>query len=130
MFGVGNRFIRWPLIDSAINIGLQEHLILNMTLTGQIAKRQLLDPDTAWLSGAQYPNGKEIFGMFTDSMPDTWGTTLMKKRAAQLAKEAGKTVLGLFDIDFLMACMMTQEWGHFGLNSIRKAFRRITRQSP
>jgi len=64
-------------------------------------EQQLLDPDIAWFSGAQYPNGKENFGMFTDSMPDTWGRTLMKRRAAQLAKEAGKTVPVLYDIDFL-----------------------------
>jgi len=55
-------------------------------------EQQLLDPDIAWFSGPQYPNGKENFGMFMDSMPDTWGRTLMKRRAAQLAKEAGKIV--------------------------------------
>ena len=61
----------------------------------------MLDPDIAWFSGAKYPNGKENFGMFTDSMPDTWGRTLMKRRAAQLTKEADKTVPVLYDIDFL-----------------------------
>lgn len=65
-------------------------------------EQQLLDPDITWFSGTQYPNGKENFGMFTDSMPDTWGRTLMKRRAAQLAKEAGKTVPVLYDIDFLL----------------------------
>ena len=64
-------------------------------------EQQLLGPDIAWFSGAQYPNGKENFGMFTYSMPDTWGRTLMKRRAAQLAKETGKTVPVLYDIDFL-----------------------------
>lgn len=65
-------------------------------------EQQLLDPDIAWFSGPQYPGGKENFGMFTDSMPDTWGRTLMKRRAAQLAKEAGKTAPVLYDIDFLL----------------------------
>lgn len=41
----------------------------------------LLDPDIAWYGGQQYPNGKENFGVFLDSMPDTWGRTLMKRRA-------------------------------------------------
>ena len=32
----------------------------------------LLDPDITWFTGTQYPNGKENFGVFLDSMPDTW----------------------------------------------------------
>jgi serine/threonine-protein kinase HipA len=43
----------------------------------------LLDPDIGWYSGGQFPNGKENFGVFTDSMPDTWGRKLMQRRAAQ-----------------------------------------------
>jgi len=62
----------------------------------------LLDPDIAWYSGQQYPNGKENFGVFLDSMPDTWGRTLMKRRAALNAKEQGKPALVLYDIDFLL----------------------------
>jgi serine/threonine-protein kinase HipA len=65
-------------------------------------EQQLLDPDIAWFSGPQYPNGKENFGVFMDSMPDTWGRTLMRRRAAQLAKEAGRPVPNLYDIDFLL----------------------------
>jgi serine/threonine-protein kinase HipA len=37
-----------------------------------------------------------------DSMPDTWGRTLMKRRAVQLSKEAGLPVPVLYDIDFLL----------------------------
>jgi serine/threonine-protein kinase HipA len=62
----------------------------------------LLDPDIAWYSGQQYPNGKENFGVFLDSMPDTWGRTLMKRRAALNAKEQGTTAPVLYDIDFLL----------------------------
>lgn len=62
----------------------------------------LLDPDIAWYSGLQYPNGKENFGVFLDSMPDTWGRTLMKRRAAFNEKEQGKPAPGLYDIDFLL----------------------------
>ncbi len=65
-------------------------------------EQYLLDPDIAWFSGPQYPNGKENFGMFMDSMPDTWGRTLMKRRAAMLAREAGTLTPVLHDIDFLL----------------------------
>ena len=45
------------------------------------SKQQLLiDPDIQFYSGPQYPNNKENFGLFLDSMPDTWGKTLMKRR--------------------------------------------------
>ena len=64
--------------------------------------QHLLDPDIAWFTGPQYPNGTENFGVFMDSMPDTWGRTLMKRRAAQLAKEAGRPAPVLYDIDFLL----------------------------
>jgi serine/threonine-protein kinase HipA len=62
----------------------------------------LIDPDIVWYSGQQYPNGKENFGVFLDSMPDTWGRTLMKRRAALNAKEQGKPAPLLYDIDFLL----------------------------
>ncbi len=62
----------------------------------------LLDPDIAWYSGQQYPNGKENFGVFLDSMPDSWGRTLMKRRATLNAKEQGKSAPVLYDIDFLL----------------------------
>jgi serine/threonine-protein kinase HipA len=65
-------------------------------------EQMLLDPDIAWYSGQQYPNGKENFGVFLDSMPDTWGRTLMKRRAAVYAGEEGRPVPVLYDIDFLL----------------------------
>jgi serine/threonine-protein kinase HipA len=61
-----------------------------------------LDPDISWFTGQQFPNGKENFGVFMDSMPDTWGRRLMRKRAAQKAKEEGKPIPTLYDIDFLL----------------------------
>jgi serine/threonine-protein kinase HipA len=67
----------------------------------QSKEQMLLDPDIEWYSGQQYPNRKENFGVFFDSMPDTWGRTLMKRRAAQHAKLEGK-VSSLYDIDFLL----------------------------
>jgi serine/threonine-protein kinase HipA len=65
-------------------------------------EQQIVDPDISWFKGPQYPNNKENFGVFMDSMPDTWGRTLMKRRAAQRAKESGEQATNLYDIDFLL----------------------------
>ena len=62
----------------------------------------LLDPDISWYSGTQYPNNKDNFGVFMDSMPDTWGRKLMMRRAVQVAREQGKNAPTLYDIDFLL----------------------------
>jgi serine/threonine-protein kinase HipA len=62
----------------------------------------MLDPDIQLYGGPQYPNQKENFGIFLDSMPDTWGRTLMKRRAAQWAKENKEKAPTLYDIDFLL----------------------------
>lgn len=67
--------------------------------TGQ---KFLLDPDISLFSGSQYPNKKDNFGIFLDSMPDTWGRTLMKRRAAQWARENNIKTPTLYDIDFLL----------------------------
>jgi serine/threonine-protein kinase HipA len=65
-------------------------------------QQMLLDPDIQFYSGPQYPNNKENFGIFLDSMPDTWGRTLMKRRVNQQAKEKGEKAPTLYDIDFLL----------------------------
>jgi len=65
-------------------------------------QQRLLDPDIQFFSGPQFPNNKENFGLFLDSMPDTWGRTLMKRRAAQQAKERNEPVKTLYDIDYLL----------------------------
>ena len=65
-------------------------------------QQMLLDPDIQFYSGPQYPNNKENFGVFLDSMPDTWGRTLMKRREAQLANEKGEKPKTLYEIDFLL----------------------------
>ena len=62
----------------------------------------MLDPDIGWYAGAQFPNQKENFGMFSDAMPDTWGRTLMKRRNAQKARQEGKSARALYDVDFLL----------------------------
>lgn len=68
----------------------------------QSTEQILLDPDIGWYTGQQYPIGKENFGIIFDSMPDTWGRTLMKRRAALNAREEGKPLSKLYDIDFLL----------------------------
>lgn len=61
-----------------------------------------LDPDLGWFTGPQYSkDNKPNFGMFLDSMPDTWGRTLMKKREALLKPESEKA-RRLTDIDYLL----------------------------
>ncbi len=62
----------------------------------------LLDPDLGFYSGQQYPGGKENFGVFLDSMPDTWGRTLMKRREAQIARDESRKPKTLYDIDYLL----------------------------
>lgn len=63
---------------------------------------QNLDPDIAFYSGPQYPTDKENFGIFLDSMPDTWGKTLMKRREAQDARERGEKAKTLYETDYLL----------------------------
>tara|TARA_R110002072_G_scaffold131046_2_gene270394 strand:- start:4745 stop:5995 length:1251 start_codon:yes stop_codon:yes gene_type:complete len=64
--------------------------------------QRLLDPDIDFYSGPQYPANKENFGIFLDSMPDTWGKTLMKRRAAQDARAKDEKAPTLYEIDYLL----------------------------
>ncbi len=68
----------------------------------QSKEQQLLDPGIDWYSGPQYPGGKENFGMIMDSMPDTWGRTLMKRREGIQAREESRQPKTLYEIDFLL----------------------------
>lgn len=63
---------------------------------------RLLDPDIEFYSGPQFPTNKENFGIFLDSMPDTWGKTLMKRRAAQDARAKDESPPTLYEIDYLL----------------------------
>lgn len=73
----------------------------------------LIDPDIQFYSGQQFPNHKENFGIFLDSMPDTWGRTLMKRREIQLAKTQGKNPKTLYDIDYLLGVFDETRMGAF-----------------
>lgn len=68
----------------------------------QSDSQRLLDPDIEFYSGPQYPANKENFGIFLDSMPDTWGKTLMKRRVAQDARANEEPVRTLYEIDYLL----------------------------
>ncbi|MEJ7557098.1 MAG: HipA domain-containing protein [Pedobacter sp.] len=62
----------------------------------------LLDPEIELYSGTQYPDKRDNFGVFMDSMPDTWGRKLMLRRAAQMALLEGESIAKLYEIDFLL----------------------------
>lgn len=62
----------------------------------------LIDPDIGWYNGLQFPGNKSNFGIFLDSMPDTWGRTLMNRRNALIAASAGNSAPKLYEIDFLL----------------------------
>lgn len=74
-------------------------------------QQMLLDPDIQFYSGSQFPNNKENFGIFLDSMPDTWGRTLMKRRAAQEAIEKEVRAKTLYEIDYLLGVLDESRMG-------------------
>ena len=61
-----------------------------------------LDPELMLYSGRQYPFGKTIFGLFSDSSPDRWGRVLMNKRERILAGKEGRKPAKLYDSDYLL----------------------------
>ncbi|HKG04847.1 MAG TPA: type II toxin-antitoxin system HipA family toxin [Pedobacter sp.] len=71
----------------------------------------LLDPEIDLFGGSQYPAGKENFGVFMNSMPDTWGRRLMLRRAAQTAMSKKQAIPKLYEIDFLMGVHDTTRMG-------------------
>lgn len=81
---------------------------------------QLLDPEINFFSGPQYPTDKENFGMFLDSMPDTWGKTLMKRRAAQEARSRNEKVSKLYEIDYLLGVYDESRMGALRFKTDRK----------
>ena len=61
-----------------------------------------LDSELMPYSGRQYPFGKAIFGLFSDSSPDRWGRVLMNKRERILAGKEGRKPAKLYDSDYLL----------------------------
>lgn len=67
------------------------------------ASRQELDPALSLYRGRQYPaKNRENFGVFLDSAPDRWGRLLLRRREAQLAREAGREERRLLESDYLL----------------------------
>lgn len=61
-----------------------------------------IDPDIHSYAGLQFAESHENFGVFLDSMPDTWGKTLMKRKEIQNARIQERAVGKLYDIDYLL----------------------------
>jgi len=63
----------------------------------------MLDPDLFYFEGRQYlPAGKQMFGLFSDSAPDRWGRTLIKRREAISAEKEHRSPRNLTEIDYLL----------------------------
>lgn len=74
----------------------------------------ILSEDIRNYLGVQYTQpGKEIFGCFSDSLPDRWGTTLLKRREQTLAKEEGRPVRNLTSFDMIMGIEDESRMGGF-----------------
>lgn len=80
-------------------------------------EQMLIDPDLGWYSGPQFPNNKDNFGMFLDSMPDSWGRTLMQRREPQRAKDEGREPKKLHDFDYLLGVYDESRMGALRLKS-------------
>ena len=62
-----------------------------------------LDPSLGLGSGSYFPRAEDgNFGIFLDSCPDRWGQTLMRRREALDAKDAGRPQKTLHAWDFLL----------------------------
>lgn len=73
-----------------------------------------LDPDLYATRGRQFvPQGKKIFGMFSDCAPDRWGRTLLKRKETILAKEENRPPKTLYEIDFLLGVNDETRMGGF-----------------
>jgi serine/threonine-protein kinase HipA len=76
-----------------------------------------LDPDIQNFAGLQYPLHQEIFGLFQDSMPDTWGRTLMQRRAALEKRLEEKAFRNLNSIDYLLGVFDVTRMGGLRLKT-------------
>lgn len=61
-----------------------------------------IDPDLGLFSGRQYPDGKDMFGLFADASPDRWGRTLMDRRERFTADREERKPRKLNDSDYLL----------------------------
>ena len=64
--------------------------------------------------GQQYTTpGKDIFGCFSDALPDRWGRTLINRREQILAKEENRSVRRLSSFDYLIGIEDFSRMGAF-----------------
>ena len=62
-----------------------------------------LDPDLSLYQGRQYVSmDKRMFGVFSDSCPDRWGRTLLKRKEAIDARKEGRKPRRLLESDLLL----------------------------
>ena len=76
-----------------------------------------LDPEIQPFSGRQYPNSKNIFGIFADASPDRWGRVLMNKKERILAEKEGRKPRKLYDSDYLIGVYDASRMGGIRLKS-------------
>lgn len=77
-----------------------------------------LDPELMPYAGRQYPNGKNIFGLFADASPDRWGRVLMNKRERILAEREGRKPSKLYDSDYLLGVYDETRMGGIRFKSV------------
>lgn len=74
----------------------------------------LLSNDINNYVGMQYTQqGKDIFGCFSDSLPDRWGRTLVLRREQILAEEEKRPVRRLSSMDYLLGIDDASRMGGF-----------------
>lgn len=74
----------------------------------------LLSEDINNYVGMQYTQqGKDIFGCFSDSLPDRWGRTLVLRREQILAEEEKRAVSRLSSMDYLLGIDDSSRMGGF-----------------
>lgn len=74
----------------------------------------LLSDDINNYVGMQYTQqGKDIFGCFSDSLPDRWGRTLVLRREQILAEEEKRPVRRLSSMDYLLGIDDASRMGGF-----------------
>ncbi len=61
-----------------------------------------LDPDLNLYKGRQYPIGKPLFGLFSDSAPDRWGRMLMDRRERLYSDKENRKPRKLNESDYLL----------------------------
>lgn len=67
----------------------------------KVAISTFLDPELPAFGGRQYPNGKNIFGLFAAASPDRWGRVLINKRERIIAEKEKRKPKKLHDSDYL-----------------------------